>query len=207
MGDCLCVFPFSLLSPPLSHKRQRRVRVSEGARARCAAQSEPSDRRDPSRRATAAARVLKGRPSLPTSLNFLHPPSAAALGAPWTPGPLIGHLSWGGVVIALRTAGAGFASLTPSPDLAFSSDMSFKSFKELGVSAERLGSFCKRWMARVQRSGCSYPPAVSPHNCQPPPSILPSCTPSLFPFLSFIMFYWCCQLTKPGIWLCFCLLR
>ncbi|XP_055367178.1 CUGBP Elav-like family member 2 isoform X6 [Betta splendens] len=31
--------------------------------------------------------------------------------------------------------------------------MSFKSFKELGVSAERLGSFCKRWMARVQSNG------------------------------------------------------
>lgn len=38
-------------------------------------------------------------------------------------------------------------------------DMSFKSFKELGVSAERLGSFCKRWMARVQRSGCFFPPS------------------------------------------------
>lgn len=32
--------------------------------------------------------------------------------------------------------------------------MSFKSFREFGVSAERLGSFCKRWMARVQRSVC-----------------------------------------------------
>ncbi|XP_010794010.1 CUGBP Elav-like family member 2 [Notothenia coriiceps] len=31
--------------------------------------------------------------------------------------------------------------------------MSFKSFKELGVSAERLGSFCKRWMARSQSNG------------------------------------------------------
>lgn len=30
--------------------------------------------------------------------------------------------------------------------------MSFKSLKEFGVSAERLGSICKRWMARVQRS-------------------------------------------------------
>lgn len=29
--------------------------------------------------------------------------------------------------------------------------MSFKSLKEFGVSAERLGSICKRWMARVQR--------------------------------------------------------
>lgn len=29
--------------------------------------------------------------------------------------------------------------------------MSFKSLKEFGVSAERLGSMCKRWMARVQR--------------------------------------------------------
>lgn len=32
--------------------------------------------------------------------------------------------------------------------------MSFKSLKEFGVSAERLGSICKRWMARVQRSVC-----------------------------------------------------
>uniref|UniRef100_A0A3P8XJ54 RRM domain-containing protein n=1 Tax=Esox lucius TaxID=8010 RepID=A0A3P8XJ54_ESOLU len=31
--------------------------------------------------------------------------------------------------------------------------MSFKSFKELGVSAERLGSFCRRWMTRVQSNG------------------------------------------------------
>ncbi|XP_043965035.1 CUGBP Elav-like family member 2 isoform X4 [Gambusia affinis] len=31
--------------------------------------------------------------------------------------------------------------------------MSFRSFKEWGVSAERLGSFCKRWMARVQSNG------------------------------------------------------
>lgn len=30
--------------------------------------------------------------------------------------------------------------------------MSFKSLKEFGVSAERLGSICKRWMAGVQRS-------------------------------------------------------
>lgn len=29
--------------------------------------------------------------------------------------------------------------------------MSFKSLKEFGVSAERLGSMCKRWMSRVQR--------------------------------------------------------
>jgi len=32
--------------------------------------------------------------------------------------------------------------------------MSFRSLKEFGVSAERLGSICKRWMARVQRSVC-----------------------------------------------------
>lgn len=32
--------------------------------------------------------------------------------------------------------------------------MSFKSLKDFGVSAERLGSICKRWMARVQRSVC-----------------------------------------------------
>ncbi|XP_062276724.1 CUGBP Elav-like family member 2 isoform X2 [Scomber scombrus] len=31
--------------------------------------------------------------------------------------------------------------------------MSFKSLKEFGVSAERLGSICKRWMARVQSNG------------------------------------------------------
>lgn len=50
--------------------------------------------------------------------------------------------------------------------------MSFKSFKDLGVSAERLGSFCKRWMARVQRSGSFFlPPSISLHL---PPSLLPS---------------------------------
>lgn len=49
-------------------------------------------------------------------------------------------------------------------------DMSFMSFKELGVSAERLGSFCKRWMARVQRSGCFLSsPSIS---LFPPPSFL-----------------------------------
>ncbi|XP_058273281.1 CUGBP Elav-like family member 2 isoform X18 [Hemibagrus wyckioides] len=31
--------------------------------------------------------------------------------------------------------------------------MAFKSFKDFGVSAERLGSFCKRWMNRVQSNG------------------------------------------------------
>ncbi|XP_050963405.1 CUGBP Elav-like family member 2 isoform X7 [Labeo rohita] len=31
--------------------------------------------------------------------------------------------------------------------------MSFKSLKDLGVSAERIGSFCKRWMNRVQSNG------------------------------------------------------
>ncbi|XP_055045908.1 CUGBP Elav-like family member 2 isoform X8 [Misgurnus anguillicaudatus] len=31
--------------------------------------------------------------------------------------------------------------------------MSFRSFKDLGVSAERIGSFCKRWMNRVQSNG------------------------------------------------------
>ncbi|XP_061780605.1 CUGBP Elav-like family member 2 isoform X4 [Nerophis lumbriciformis] len=31
--------------------------------------------------------------------------------------------------------------------------MSLKSLKEFGVSAERLGSICKRWMARVQSNG------------------------------------------------------
>lgn len=29
--------------------------------------------------------------------------------------------------------------------------MSYKSLKDFGVSAERLGSMCKRWMARIQR--------------------------------------------------------
>ncbi len=31
-------------------------------------------------------------------------------------------------------------------------EMSFKSLKDLGVSAERIGTFCKRWMNRAQRS-------------------------------------------------------
>lgn len=43
--------------------------------------------------------------------------------------------------------------------------MSFKSLKEFGVSAERLGSICKRWMARVQRSVCSVT-FVRPEFCQ-----------------------------------------
>lgn len=54
-------------------------------------------------------------------------------------------------------------------------DMSFKSFKELGVSAERLGSFCKRWMARVQRSGCFFfslpPPSLAISLFSLPPSL------------------------------------
>lgn len=42
--------------------------------------------------------------------------------------------------------------------------MSFKSLKEFGVSAERLGSICKRWMARVQRSVCEIAsPPLSRH--------------------------------------------
>lgn len=58
---------------------------------------------------------------------------------------------------------------------AVSFDMSFKSFKDLGVSAERLGSFCKRWMAHVQRSGCFFPslPLGLPY-LPSPPSFLPS---------------------------------
>lgn len=57
-------------------------------------------------------------------------------------------------------------------------DMSFKSFKELGVSAERLGSFCKRWMARVQRSGCFFfslpPPSLAISLFSLPPALPPS---------------------------------
>lgn len=55
---------------------------------------------------------------------------------------------------------------------AVSFDMSFKSFKDLGVSAERLGSFCKRWMARVQRSGCFFLPLSI--SLSLPPSVLSS---------------------------------
>lgn len=51
--------------------------------------------------------------------------------------------SYGGVELDIRRrAEAWFVS------------MSFRSLKEFGVSAERLGSICKRWMARVQRSVC-----------------------------------------------------
>lgn len=62
---------------------------------------------------------------------------------------------------------------------AVSFDMSFKSFKDLGVSAERLGSFCKRWMARVQRSGSFFLPPFLP----------PSLPPSFPPLLSLAELY------------------
>lgn len=42
--------------------------------------------------------------------------------------------------------------------------MSFKSLKDFGVSAERLGSICKRWMARVQRSVCKIVFTLVSHN-------------------------------------------
>lgn len=50
--------------------------------------------------------------------------------------------SYWGVELVFRRTGAGVWFVS----------MSFKSLKEFGVSAERLGSLCKRWMARVQRS-------------------------------------------------------
>lgn len=55
---------------------------------------------------------------------------------------------WGGgswAAVAVGTRAGGFFS-------AAHAEMSFKSIKDLGVSAERIGSFCKRWMNRVQRS-------------------------------------------------------
>ncbi|KAM9816061.1 CUGBP Elav-like family member 2 isoform 1-T1 [Syngnathus typhle] len=46
--------------------------------------------------------------------------------------------------------------------------MSFKSLKDFGVSAERLGSICKRWMARVQSNGMKMN-GSSEHLDQPDP--------------------------------------
>lgn len=44
--------------------------------------------------------------------------------------------------------------------------MSFKSLKEFGVSAERLGSICKRWMTGVQRSVCKIVFSLVQSFCQ-----------------------------------------
>ncbi len=50
--------------------------------------------------------------------------------------------SWAAVGVATREGGFTVAQ----------AEMSFKSLKDLGVSAERIGTFCKRWMNRAQRS-------------------------------------------------------
>ncbi len=50
--------------------------------------------------------------------------------------------SWAAVGLATREGGFTVAQ----------AEMSFKSLKDLGVSAERIGTFCKRWMNRAQRS-------------------------------------------------------
>lgn len=141
------------------------------------------------------------RPSLPPLPSFLSPPlpSATTLGARAVPRPerFIGQLSEERLLPRGLLARAWLVDSFSISGVLF--DMSFKSFKELGVSAERLGSFCKRWMARVQRSGCFLSsPSIS---LFPPPSFLQLFLLSLS--LSFIGWYQRCQLTKLRIWLCF----
>ncbi|XP_070847953.1 CUGBP Elav-like family member 2 isoform X42 [Chaetodon trifascialis] len=88
------------------------------------------------------------RPSLPSSPHQ-QPPS----GAPSAPRPprFIGQLSEERLLPRGPLAPVWLVDSFSGSGVLF--DMSFKSFKELGVSAERLGSFCKRWMARVQSNG------------------------------------------------------
>lgn len=56
------------------------------------------------------------------------------------------------LIKSFERSGVGFWSVWRTGVVEGLVVMSFKSFKEFGVSAERLGSICKRWMARVQRS-------------------------------------------------------
>lgn len=70
----------------------------------------------------------------------------AGEGCPYHRGNCRG-IYWGGgswAAVAVGTWGGSFPAAR--------SEMSFKSLKDLGVSAERIGSFCKRWMNRAQRS-------------------------------------------------------
>ncbi|XP_076578908.1 CUGBP Elav-like family member 2 isoform X36 [Chaetodon auriga] len=88
------------------------------------------------------------RPSLPSS-----PHQQPPLGAPSAPRPprFIGQLSEERLLPRGLLAPVWLVDSFSGSGVLF--DMSFRSFKELGVSAERLGSFCKRWMARVQSNG------------------------------------------------------
>lgn len=159
-------------------------------------QSEPSDHRSLSDAVVFAVYVAKYQlvigpvsyllPPPPFPPFFPPPPlpSATTLGARAVPRPerFIGQLSEERLLPRGLLARAWLVDSSISGVLF---DMSFMSFKELGVSAERLGSFCKRWMARVQRSGCFLSsPSIS---LFPPPSFLQLFLLSLS--LSFIGWY------------------
>lgn len=174
-------FPLFLLLCFHTHTHTQCWCVCVRGRRHDVLQSEPSDRRSLSDAAVFAVHVSKyqavigavsySRPFPPFPPRS--PPSATAtLGAPAVPRPerFIGQLSEERLLPRGLLARAWLVDSFSISGVLF--DMSFKSFKELGVSAERLGSFCKRWMARVQRSGCfsPLPQSLSP----PPPSFLPS---------------------------------
>lgn len=116
----------------------------------------------------------RGRDSSPPPLPSLLSPSlqpAPPLGLPQRRGPcdLSGSLARSGCHPEDLSRRVWLVDFFSGPGVSF--DMSFKSFKDLGVSAERLGSFCKRWMARVQRSGCFF---LLPLRLSPYPLPLPS---------------------------------
>lgn len=153
-------------------------------------QSEPSDHRSLSDAVVFAVYVAKYQPVIGPVSYLLPPPppplpSATTLGARAVPRPerFIGQLSEERLLPRGLLARAWLVDSFSISGVLF--DMSFMSFKELGVSAERLGSFCKRWMARVQRSGCFLSsPSIS---LFPPPSFLQLFLLSLS--LSFIGWY------------------
>lgn len=163
-------------------------------------QSEPSDHRSLSDAVVFAVYVAKYQPVIGPVSYLLPPPpfppspplfplsplpSTTTLGARAVPRPerFIGQLSEERLLPRGLLARAWLVDSFSISGVLF--DMSFMSFKELGVSAERLGSFCKRWMARVQRSGCFLSsPSIS---LFPPPSFLQLFLLSLS--LSFIGWY------------------
>lgn len=111
-------------------------------------------------------------PAFPSSLLSYPPPQC--LGVLSVPGPprFTGQLSRERLLPRGLLALVWLVDSFSGSDVLF--DMSFKSFKELGVSAERLGSFCKRWMARVQRSGCFFlPPSFATYLSLAPPLSFP----------------------------------
>lgn len=181
-------------------------------------QSEPSDHRSLSDAVVFAVYVAKYQPVIGPVSYLLPPPpfppffpppplpSATTLGARAVPRPerFIGQLSEERLLPRGLLARAWLVDSFSISGVLF--DMSFMSFKELGVSAERLGSFCKRWMARVQRSGCFLSsPSIS---LFPPPSLLPA---TLSPFalaeLYRVVLALSANQAQDLALFCFCLLR